>query len=151
MHIIDGDEFSLETNNASDFSTVTKANGETQTNHYDLMHPMILPTCKARTYTRRSDIQQIEPQKHEDINITYRHRKTRIGEEQTKQAHYQNSEKLGPEEEGSRMRDCTARQRHDEKNQKHGILYTEEKEYGTLITSTNLSGSQFHFEFMLEH
>eukprot|EP00972_Heterocapsa_arctica_P020603 3037011-Heterocapsa_arctica.AAC.1 len=63
------------------------------------MRPMIQQTCKARTYTRKSEIQQIEHQKQEDIHITYRHRQTRIGEEQTKQAHNQIPEKLGPEEE----------------------------------------------------
>eukprot|EP00972_Heterocapsa_arctica_P013683 2019499-Heterocapsa_arctica.AAC.1 len=76
------------------------------------MHPTIQQTCKARTYTRRCELQQIEHQKQEDINITYRHRQTRIGEEQTKQAHDQASEKLGPEEDVSRMRYCTARQKH---------------------------------------
>eukprot|EP00972_Heterocapsa_arctica_P107487 15833258-Heterocapsa_arctica.AAC.1 len=94
----------------------------------------------------------MEHQKHEDIKIIDRHRQTRIGEEQTKQTHDQNSEKLGPEEGGSKMRDCTARQKHDENNKKKGCrLYKEEKEDGTIITSTNLSGSQFDVEFMLEH
>eukprot|EP00972_Heterocapsa_arctica_P069584 10281762-Heterocapsa_arctica.AAC.1 len=80
------------------------------------------------------------------------HRQSRIGDEQTKQAHDQTSEKLGPEEESCRMRDCTARQNHDEKNNnKYGRLYKEAKQYGTIITSTNLSGSQFDFEFMLDH
>eukprot|EP00972_Heterocapsa_arctica_P103217 15210823-Heterocapsa_arctica.AAC.1 len=63
------------------------------------MHPMIQQICKAATYTRRSEIQHIELQKHEDIHITYRNRQTRFGDEQTKQAHNQHSEKLGPEEE----------------------------------------------------
>eukprot|EP00972_Heterocapsa_arctica_P014593 2150018-Heterocapsa_arctica.AAC.1 len=50
------------------------------------------------------------------------------------------------------MRDCTARQKHDEKHtNKYGRLYNEEKEDGTIIISTNLSGSQFDVEFMLEH
>eukprot|EP00972_Heterocapsa_arctica_P045380 6699299-Heterocapsa_arctica.AAC.1 len=50
------------------------------------------------------------------------------------------------------MRDCTARQKHDENNKKKdGRLYNEEKEDGTIITSTNLSGSQVDFEFILEH
>eukprot|EP00972_Heterocapsa_arctica_P007829 1140673-Heterocapsa_arctica.AAC.1 len=50
------------------------------------------------------------------------------------------------------MRDCTARQNHEENNNNNdGIMYKEEKEDGTIMTSTNLSGSQFDFEFMLEH
>eukprot|EP00972_Heterocapsa_arctica_P034070 5015720-Heterocapsa_arctica.AAC.1 len=63
------------------------------------MHPMIQQICKARTYSRRSEIQQNEHQKQEDIHITDRPRQTRIGEDQTKQAHDQSLEKLGPEEE----------------------------------------------------
>eukprot|EP00972_Heterocapsa_arctica_P083734 12338737-Heterocapsa_arctica.AAC.1 len=39
--------------------------GDTE-NHYDLMHPMIQLICKGNNYTRRSEIQQIEYQKHED-------------------------------------------------------------------------------------
>eukprot|EP00972_Heterocapsa_arctica_P111890 16428696-Heterocapsa_arctica.AAC.1 len=78
--------------------------------HYDLMHPMIQHICKGTTYTRRTEIQHIEYQKHEDREITYRQRQTRIGDERTKQTYFQNSEKLGPEEEGNRRRDCAARQ-----------------------------------------
>eukprot|EP00972_Heterocapsa_arctica_P069670 10294840-Heterocapsa_arctica.AAC.1 len=50
------------------------------------------------------------------------------------------------------MRDCTTRQNHDENdNRRNGIIYKQEKEEGTQITSINLSGSQFDFEFMLDH
>eukprot|EP00972_Heterocapsa_arctica_P090105 13292641-Heterocapsa_arctica.AAC.1 len=71
----------------------------------------------------------MEHQKHEDIKISYRHRQTRIGEQQAKQTHNQHSEKSGPEEEGSNMRDCTARRTHNEKtNNTYGILYNDEKE-----------------------
>eukprot|EP00972_Heterocapsa_arctica_P049112 7230717-Heterocapsa_arctica.AAC.1 len=50
------------------------------------------------------------------------------------------------------MRDCTARQKHDEQNKRHnGRLYMQEKEDGPRITSTNLSGSQFDLEYMVEH
>eukprot|EP00972_Heterocapsa_arctica_P041810 6164294-Heterocapsa_arctica.AAC.1 len=49
------------------------------------------------------------------------------------------------------MRDCTARKNHDEDNRHTGILYKQEKEEGTHITSINLSGSQLDFEFMLDH
>eukprot|EP00972_Heterocapsa_arctica_P114587 16443161-Heterocapsa_arctica.AAC.1 len=114
------------------------------------MHPTVQQICKA--YTRRSELQQIEHRKQEDRNNTYSYRQTLIGEEQTKQAHKQGKDKLGPEENVSRMRDCTARRKHDEKNKKKaGRLYKQEKEDGTIITSTNLSGSQFDFEFMLGH
>eukprot|EP00972_Heterocapsa_arctica_P010722 1572744-Heterocapsa_arctica.AAC.1 len=105
-----------------------------------------------QNYTRRSEIQQIVHQKQEDRKSTDRHRQTLIGEEQTKQAHNQYSDKLGPEEDGSKMRDCTARRKHDEKNTtKYGTLHKQEKEDVTIITSTNLAGSQFDFEYMLEH
>eukprot|EP00972_Heterocapsa_arctica_P025437 3745324-Heterocapsa_arctica.AAC.1 len=89
---------SFQTKSVSYFSTVTSKWGDTG-NHYDLMHPMMQQICKARTYTRRNEIQQIEHQKHEGIQITDRHRQTRIGKEQTKHSHEHNSEKLGPEEE----------------------------------------------------
>eukprot|EP00972_Heterocapsa_arctica_P006874 1005071-Heterocapsa_arctica.AAC.1 len=50
------------------------------------------------------------------------------------------------------MRDCTARQKHDEHNKRvNGRLYKQEKEDGTQITSINLSGSQFDFDFILDH
>eukprot|EP00972_Heterocapsa_arctica_P110314 16241414-Heterocapsa_arctica.AAC.1 len=112
------------------------------------MHPMIQQVCKGRTYTRRSESQHLEHQKHEDNTITYRQRQTRIGDEQTKQPNILNSEKLGPEEEGKKRRDCTARQKHDEHNTiQNGRLYNEEKEDGTIITITTLSGSQFYIEF----
>eukprot|EP00972_Heterocapsa_arctica_P086822 12798232-Heterocapsa_arctica.AAC.1 len=111
------------------------------------MHPMVQQICKGNIYIRRNDIQQIEHQKHEDNNITDRQRQTQFGEEQTKQTNSLNPEKLGPEEEGNNRRDCTARQTHDKHNKtKHGILY-KEKEDGTILTITNLSGSQFYFEF----
>eukprot|EP00972_Heterocapsa_arctica_P002908 426826-Heterocapsa_arctica.AAC.1 len=72
------------------------------------MHPMIQQICKGNIHTRRSETQQIEYQKNEDNKIADRQRQTRFGDEQTKQAHCQKSEKLGPEEEDSRRRDCTA-------------------------------------------
>eukprot|EP00972_Heterocapsa_arctica_P015801 2328767-Heterocapsa_arctica.AAC.1 len=113
---------------------------------------MVQQICKGKTYTRRNDIQHIEHQKHDNNNITYSQRQTRFGEEQTKPANSLDPEKLGPEEEGQKRRDCTARQQHDEHNNiTNGILYKEEKEDGTIITSANLSGSQFDFEFMLDH
>eukprot|EP00972_Heterocapsa_arctica_P104217 15359243-Heterocapsa_arctica.AAC.1 len=125
---------SFRKKNASYLFTVTKSKWGDTEHHYDLMHPMIQQMCKGKTYTRRSEIQQIEYQKHEDRKITYRQRQTRIGDEQTKQAHGQKSVKLGPEEEGSRRRDCTARQKHDETNKKtNGRLYKEDKEDGTTI------------------
>eukprot|EP00972_Heterocapsa_arctica_P098738 14570881-Heterocapsa_arctica.AAC.1 len=104
------------------------------------MQPTIQQICKTKTYSRRSELQHIEHQKQEDIKSTYRHRQTLIGEEQTKQVDNQDTDKLGPEEDASRMRYCTARQNHDEKhNNTYCILYKQEKEDGTQITSTNLS------------
>eukprot|EP00972_Heterocapsa_arctica_P083203 12260555-Heterocapsa_arctica.AAC.1 len=50
------------------------------------------------------------------------------------------------------MRDCTTRKNHDEDNNRHnGVMYEQEKEEGTQITRIHLSGSQFDFEFMLDH
>eukprot|EP00972_Heterocapsa_arctica_P101514 14958835-Heterocapsa_arctica.AAC.1 len=74
------------------------------------MHPMVQQVCKGKTYTRRNDIQHIEHQKPDNKKITYSQIQTRFGEEQTKQANSLDPEKLGPEEEGKRIRDCTARQ-----------------------------------------
>eukprot|EP00972_Heterocapsa_arctica_P022208 3267875-Heterocapsa_arctica.AAC.1 len=85
--------------NASDFFIVKQNEWGDAEHHYDLMHPIVQQVCKGRTFTRRSDIQQIEHQKHEDKKIADRQRQARIGEEQTKQTNNLNSEKLGPEEE----------------------------------------------------
>eukprot|EP00972_Heterocapsa_arctica_P002228 320873-Heterocapsa_arctica.AAC.1 len=49
-----------------------------------------------------------------------------------------------------RQRDCTAGHRPGNKVNT-GRLYTNEKEEGTTLTSINLSGSQFDYDFMLEH
>eukprot|EP00972_Heterocapsa_arctica_P078820 11623567-Heterocapsa_arctica.AAC.1 len=88
------------TKKVSYFSTVTKANGETlNENHYDLMHPTIQQICKTKTYSRRSELQQVEHHKQEDTNSTDRHRQTMIGEEQTKQTDLQEADKLGPNED----------------------------------------------------
>eukprot|EP00972_Heterocapsa_arctica_P091855 13546984-Heterocapsa_arctica.AAC.1 len=98
MQTIDGDELILQKECIRLLHCNKSKWGDTE-NHYDLMHPMMQQICKARTYTRRSEIQHIEHQKHEGRKITDRHRHTRIGEEQTKHSHEQNYEKLGPEEE----------------------------------------------------
>eukprot|EP00972_Heterocapsa_arctica_P067358 9940613-Heterocapsa_arctica.AAC.1 len=75
-----------------------------------------------------------------------------IGEEQKSQVEHQEAEKLGPKEDASKMRDCTARQNHDEHNNiLNASIYKQEKEDGTQLNSINLSGSQFDFEFMLDH
>eukprot|EP00972_Heterocapsa_arctica_P043898 6482070-Heterocapsa_arctica.AAC.1 len=151
MQTIDGDEFISDKECIRLLDCNKSKWGDTE-NHYDLVRLTIQQICKTKTYIRRSECQQIEYQKQEDRKITDRHRQTLIGEEQTKHVHYQDSDKLRPEEDVSRMRDCTARRKHDEKNKKKdGRLYKQEKEEGTRITSTNLSGSQFDFEYMLEH
>eukprot|EP00972_Heterocapsa_arctica_P015746 2320665-Heterocapsa_arctica.AAC.1 len=109
-------------------------------------HPTIQHICNTKTYSRRSEVQQVEHQTQEDNNSTDRHRQTLIVDEQTKHTDFQEADTLGPKEDASRMRDCTARQNHDEQNNIHNvILYKQENEDGTQITSTNLSGSQSHF------
>eukprot|EP00972_Heterocapsa_arctica_P044601 6582149-Heterocapsa_arctica.AAC.1 len=70
------------------------------------MHRMIQQISKGKTYTTRSEIQQNDDQQHEDRKITDRQRQARIVQEQDKQAHGNNTEKLGPEEEGKKMRLC---------------------------------------------
>eukprot|EP00972_Heterocapsa_arctica_P036632 5393035-Heterocapsa_arctica.AAC.1 len=67
-------------------------------------------------------------------------KQTKLGEEQTTTHYFGNQEKLGPKEEGTNQRDCAA-----------GRLFNGEREDGAIITSTNLSGSQFDYECMLEH
>eukprot|EP00972_Heterocapsa_arctica_P042474 6260306-Heterocapsa_arctica.AAC.1 len=74
------------------------------------MYPMVQQVCKGKTYTRRSETEQIEHKKQAYKKNTDRRRQTRFGEEQTKQTDNQQFEKLGPEEEGNKRRDCTARQ-----------------------------------------
>eukprot|EP00972_Heterocapsa_arctica_P015281 2250548-Heterocapsa_arctica.AAC.1 len=102
-------------------------------NHYDLMHPTIQQQCKTKTYSRRSEFQQLGHQQHEDNKSTDRHRQTLIGEEQTTQTDNQEADELGPEEDVSRMRDCTVRQKHDEQNKRHdGILYKQERGRNTI-------------------
>eukprot|EP00972_Heterocapsa_arctica_P073838 10899929-Heterocapsa_arctica.AAC.1 len=64
-----------------------------------------------------------------------------FGEEQTEQDQYENQEKFGPQEDKKKQGDCTARQKPTNKI-KQGRRFKEEKEEGTRITSTNLSGSQ---------
>eukprot|EP00972_Heterocapsa_arctica_P088660 13072975-Heterocapsa_arctica.AAC.1 len=150
MQTIDGDEFISEKECIILLCCDKSKWGDTE-NHYDLMHPMIQHTCKGKTYTRRSEIQQIEYQKHEDINITSRQRQTRIGDE-TLNRHtvkilrnlHLRRKVVGGE--------IAQQEKHDKHNNNNNvILYTEEKEDGPILTSANLSGSQFDFEFMLDH
>eukprot|EP00972_Heterocapsa_arctica_P094434 13928047-Heterocapsa_arctica.AAC.1 len=145
MQTIDGDEFIMDKECIILLYCNKSKWGDTE-NHYDLLHPKVHLTCKTKTYSRRSDLQQIEHQQQEDTTSTDNHRQTHFGEEKTNHTELSEADKLGPKEEGSRMRDCTARQTHDEHNKRHnGILYKQEKEDGTQITSTNLSGSPFYF------
>eukprot|EP00972_Heterocapsa_arctica_P091789 13537252-Heterocapsa_arctica.AAC.1 len=103
MQTIDGDEFILDKSYIRLLYINKNKWGDTG-NHYDLMHLTIQQTCNIKTYSRRSELQHIEHQQQEDIKSTYRHRQTLIGEEQTKQADNQEKDKLGPEEDASRMR-----------------------------------------------
>eukprot|EP00972_Heterocapsa_arctica_P007428 1085428-Heterocapsa_arctica.AAC.1 len=57
---------------------------------------------------------------------------------------------MGPREDKKTQRDCTAIKRM-ENNIKACRLFKNEKEDGTIITTINLAGSQFDFDFMLEH
>ncbi len=61
-------------------------------------------------------------------------------------------------EQGDNIRDCTTRKNkdtHDGNVKTHlgqpGILFKEEKEHGTRITSTNVAGSLTDSEYMLDH
>eukprot|EP00972_Heterocapsa_arctica_P093120 13735060-Heterocapsa_arctica.AAC.1 len=95
--------------------------GDTE-NHYDLMHPTIQQICKTKTYTRRSELQHIEHQQQEDKTNGDRHRQTLIGEEQTKQTESFEAHRLGPKEDVNRLRDCTARQNHDDQNKRQWYI-----------------------------
>eukprot|EP00972_Heterocapsa_arctica_P095416 14071310-Heterocapsa_arctica.AAC.1 len=68
------------------------------------MHPTIQQTCKTKNYSRRSESQQDEHQTQEGNKNTDRHRQTLIGEEHTKQVEHKEADKLGPEEDASKMR-----------------------------------------------
>ena len=57
---------------------------------------------------------------------------------------------LGPKEDNKTQRDCTAIKQMQHK-MKTGRLFKNEREDGTRITTINLAGSQFDFDFMLEH
>eukprot|EP00972_Heterocapsa_arctica_P047788 7048970-Heterocapsa_arctica.AAC.1 len=104
------------------------------------MHPTIQQTCKTNNCSRRSESQQDEHQQEEANRSTDRHRQTHIGEEQIKQVEHKETDEPGPKEDASKMRDCTSRQKHDKQHKRHTvILYKQEKEDGTQITSANLS------------
>eukprot|EP00972_Heterocapsa_arctica_P051572 7587182-Heterocapsa_arctica.AAC.1 len=141
MQTIDGDEFILDKKCIRLLYCNKSKWGDTE-NHYDLMHPTVQQTCKTKSYSRRSDLQLVEYQTQEGNNNTYKHRQTLIGEEQKRQVERQEADKLAPKEDASNMKDFTARQEHDEHNKiLNGIIYEQEKEDGT----------QFDFEFMLDH
>eukprot|EP00972_Heterocapsa_arctica_P007988 1167714-Heterocapsa_arctica.AAC.1 len=63
------------------------------------MYPTVQQTCNIKSYSRRSESQQVEYQKQEGNNNTDRHRQTLIGEEQKSQAEHQEADKLRPNEE----------------------------------------------------
>eukprot|EP00972_Heterocapsa_arctica_P111273 16383088-Heterocapsa_arctica.AAC.1 len=65
MQTIDGDDFISEKECIRLLYCNTSKWGDTE-NHDDLMHPMIQHICKGTIYTRKSETQHIEYQKHED-------------------------------------------------------------------------------------
>eukprot|EP00972_Heterocapsa_arctica_P016380 2415465-Heterocapsa_arctica.AAC.1 len=65
---------------------------------------MVQHTCKTTSYSRRSDVQQVEYQKQEVNKVTDRHRQTLIGEEQSIQGKQTEADKLGPKEDARKMR-----------------------------------------------
>eukprot|EP00972_Heterocapsa_arctica_P102523 15108558-Heterocapsa_arctica.AAC.1 len=95
---IDGDEFIIDKECISLLYCNKSKWGDTE-NHYGLMHPTVQHTCKTKSYSRRSDVQQVEYQRQEGNNNTDRHRQTLIGEEQTRQVEQQEADKLGPKED----------------------------------------------------
>eukprot|EP00972_Heterocapsa_arctica_P004668 692167-Heterocapsa_arctica.AAC.1 len=92
----------------------------------------------------------MEFEKTEAYHVSEKQKLTKFGEEQTDQDKSENQDFVGPKEDEKKQRDCTARQKPTNKI-KQGRRYKGEKEEGTRITSTNLSGSQFDYESMLEH
>eukprot|EP00972_Heterocapsa_arctica_P008352 1221027-Heterocapsa_arctica.AAC.1 len=70
------------------------------------------PTLEGVIYSK------LNTNKQEDKKSNDNHRQTHFGEEKTNQTELSVADKLGPKEDGSRMRDCTARQKHDEQNKR---------------------------------
>eukprot|EP00972_Heterocapsa_arctica_P083252 12266135-Heterocapsa_arctica.AAC.1 len=103
MQTIDGDEFILDKECIRLLYCNKSKWGDTG-NNYDLMHPTTQQICKTESYSRRSEMKQVEHKKQEDKKNTDRHRQTLIGEQQTKKK-CQEADKLGPKEDASRMRD----------------------------------------------
>eukprot|EP00972_Heterocapsa_arctica_P109117 16068912-Heterocapsa_arctica.AAC.1 len=96
-------------------------------NHYDLMHPIVQKVGQIEKYIRRNDLQQ-----------------SNNGE--TKEA-----QEKPQKEYKAKMGDYGACKYHNKTNkQKKGRIFNKRKQYGTRITSINLSGSQLHVEFMLD-
>eukprot|EP00972_Heterocapsa_arctica_P028816 4239380-Heterocapsa_arctica.AAC.1 len=115
-------------------------------NHYDLMHPIPQQVYKGRTYNRRSDSQQIELETNEANQFNEKRKQTQLVEHDVDQDKFENLKFYRPKEDKETQRDCTATKRPTNKV-KQGRRYKEEKKEGTRITTTNLSGSQFDYDF----
>eukprot|EP00972_Heterocapsa_arctica_P008220 1202894-Heterocapsa_arctica.AAC.1 len=98
MQTIYGDEFILDKECIILLYCNKNKWGDTE-NHYDLLHPMIQQTCKIKTYSRKSELQQIEDQNQEDKRSIDKHRQTHFGEEPTTQTDSSEMDKLGPKED----------------------------------------------------
>eukprot|EP00972_Heterocapsa_arctica_P075349 11115698-Heterocapsa_arctica.AAC.1 len=68
MQTIDGDEFIVDKECIRLFYCNKSKWGDTE-NHYDLMRPTVQHTCKTKSYSRRSDLQQVEYKNKMETNI----------------------------------------------------------------------------------
>eukprot|EP00972_Heterocapsa_arctica_P019719 2908422-Heterocapsa_arctica.AAC.1 len=84
MQTIDGDECVIDKKCIRLFYCNKSKWGDTE-NQYDFMHPTVQHTCKTKSYSRRSGLQQVDYKQQEGNNNTYRHRQTLIGEEHKSQ------------------------------------------------------------------
>eukprot|EP00972_Heterocapsa_arctica_P097635 14406910-Heterocapsa_arctica.AAC.1 len=75
---------------------------------------------------------------------------TRLGEEKYKEEKANSNDIPITKEENKTQNDTKAGNKANN-TKKQGRLFKQEKEEGTIIMTINLSGSQFDFDFILEH
>eukprot|EP00972_Heterocapsa_arctica_P023758 3500920-Heterocapsa_arctica.AAC.1 len=114
------------------------------------MYPIPQQICKGKTYDRRSEEEQQIYEQHKKTYVEEQQRQTTFEDKENRQTNIGEEEFIGPREDTNTQRDCTAIKRPTNKV-KMGRLFKNEKEEGTRLTSISLSGSQFDYEFMLEH
>eukprot|EP00972_Heterocapsa_arctica_P029277 4306524-Heterocapsa_arctica.AAC.1 len=84
------------------------------------------------------------------MQLEEQQRQTKFDDKESGQNNCEKEAFIGPKEDTKTQRDCTAGDRPTNKVN-IGKLFKNEQEEGTIFTSIHLSGSQFDYEFMLEH